>query len=386
MTIFHNKDKSKYQISWFMFYKKQIVFCSLWTILLLCGLQLNAQITDSTATIYPAINENLFVNTKWKYTYTTHAESNTIIHKADDTYDYFVFFRYDYGYQTYLNGTLSGGLWRLNKEQNEIMYNFRKVEWWRIASFNEEALILEFTMNRKSSYRYHFVRVTDADAPFERSPNDLPDINVNFEEDAIVAETESYTQFLEKRGIKYNPKVWQRRKERRQRREARRIARLQKTVKGRAKLAKEEPKEMMQIELVGGGFYGGVDPVYRNMILIKTDGRVIKEYQSQLQGLQVSKHNISRETLEELIAFIEEKQFFEFDQIYTCNTPACIKRLENKPRPIALRIAITKGVRRKIITIPIWDGRGKHNSLIDYPKELDAIVQAIENIATQQPQ
>ena len=369
-----------------MFYKKQILFCC-WcaSLFFLCG-NLNAQITDSTATIYPAINENLFVNTKWEYTYTTHAESNTVIHKADEDYDYFIFFRYDYGYQTYLNGNLSGGLWRLNKEENEILYNFRKVEWWRIASFSEEALILEFTMNRKSSYRYHFVRVADADAPFERSPNDLPDINVDFSEDAVVAETENYTNYLNQRGIKYNPKVWQRRKKRRQRREEKRIARLQKTERGRAQLAREEPKEMMQIELVGGGFYGGVDPVYRNMILIKTDGQVIREYQSELQGLQVNKHNITRKTLEELVTFIEEKQFFEFDQMYTCNTPSCIKRLENKPRPIALRIAITKGVRRKIITIPIWDGKGKANSFIDYPKELDAIVQAIENLATQPPQ
>lgn len=368
-----------------MYYKKQILFCCWVGLFCLCG-NLKAQITDSTAAIYPAINENLFVNTKWKYTYTTHAESNTVIHKADETYDYFIFFRYDYGYQTYLNGNLSGGLWRLNKEQNEIFYNFRKVKWWRLASFSEEALILEFTMNKKSSYRYHFVRVADADAPFERSPNDLPDVNVDFAEDAIVAETESYTNYLEQRGIKYNPKAWQRRKERRKRREARRKLRLQKTERGRAQLAKEEPKEMMQIELVGGGFYGGVDRVDRNMILIKTDGRVIREYQSELQGLQVSKHNITRKTLEELVTFIEEKNFFEFDQIYTCNTPGCIKRLENKPRPIALRIAITKGVRRKIITIPIWDGRGKANSFIDYPKELDAIVQAIENIATQPPQ
>ena len=72
-----------------MFYKKEILFCCLWaSLFFLCG-NLNAQITDSTATIYPAINENLFVNTKWEYTYTTHAESNTVIHKADDDYDYF---------------------------------------------------------------------------------------------------------------------------------------------------------------------------------------------------------------------------------------------------------------------------------------------------------
>ena len=71
-----------------------VVYCHC---LLLC-LMLNsnnglAQITDSNATIYAPVNENLFVNTKWKYTYTTHAESNTIIHKADEEYKYFIFFR-----------------------------------------------------------------------------------------------------------------------------------------------------------------------------------------------------------------------------------------------------------------------------------------------------
>ena len=73
---------------------------------------------------------------------------------------------------------------------------------------------------------------------------------------------------------------------------------MQKTTKGRQKLKEEAPRELIQIELVGGGFYGGVDPVYRNMTLIKTDGRVIREYQTELQGLRVSKHNIERDSLE----------------------------------------------------------------------------------------
>jgi hypothetical protein len=341
-----------------------------------------AQISDSSARVYAAINEDLFVNTKWKYTYTTHAESNTVIHKADEQYDHFIFFRYDYGFQNYLNGTLTTGLWRLNKEQNEIKYPFRKVDWWRIAAFDEQTLILEFTMNRKSSYRYHFVRVSSEEAPFERSPNDLPDILVDFEEPSDYATTESYLAYLEQRGINYNQKRWERRQARRAKREERRRNRLAKTARGRAKLAEEAPKELLQVELVGGGFFGGVDPVYRNIILIKSDGQVIKEYQSALQGLQVSKHTIERETLEKLVAFIEEKQFFDFDQTYGCEGPACEKRLQSKPRPIALRVAVTKGVRRKIITIPIWDGRGKEHSFINYPDELDAIVRAIMNAAT----
>ena len=351
---------------------------------LCCGLStpVQGQISDSSARVYAPINENLFVNTKWQYTYTTHAESNTVIHKADDQYDHFIFFRYDYGFQNYLNGTLTDGLWRLNKEQNELFYAFRQVSWWRIAAFEEQALILEFTMNRKSSYRYHFVRVSSAEAPFERSPNDLPDVLVDFEEPVANAASESYRSFLEQRGVRYNENRWERRQARRARREERRRLRLAKTARGRAKLAEEAPKEMLQVELVGGGFAGGVDPVYRNIILIKTDGQVIKEYQSALQGLQVSKHVVERKTLEELVSFIEENHFFDFDQTYGCEGAACEKRLQNKPRPIALRLAVTKGVRRKIITVPIWDGKGKAHSFINYPDELDAIVRAIMNVAT----
>ena len=340
-----------------------------------------AQISDSNATVFEAINENLFVNTKWRYTYTTHAQSNTIIHKADEDYRYFVFFRYDYGFQTHLNGRLSDGFWKLNKEENEIRYPFRKIEWWRIVSFTEEALILEFTMNRKSSYRYHFVRVEDADAPFARSPNDLPAINVNYANSQENVELATYMDFLEARGVKYKKNAWALRKERRLKRDKKRLARLQNTKKGRAKLAEEAPKELLQVELVGGGFYGGIDPVYRNMILIKSDGKVVREYQSEMQGLIVNKHYISRDNLEKLVAYIEEKQFFEFDQIYTCSSQDCLERLSDKPRPIALRIAITKGVRRKLITIPIWDGNGHKNALVDYPEALDKIVHAIESTA-----
>lgn len=366
-----------------MLYKKQILQYSLWLNFLFINIGCWAQTTDSAAFIYPSINEHLFVNTQWKYTYTTHSQSNDIIHKADEYYNYFVCFNYDYSYQFFLNDSLYNGTWKLNKSKNELNYSFRNIDWWRLASFSEEALILEFTMTPKASYRYHFIRVDEADTPFKNIPNIFPDIKINFaDNNAPKTETANYASFLESRGIRYNKKKWDNRKKRLDKQDLQRVARLEKTERGRAKLASEEPKEMIQVELMGGGFYGGVDPVYRNMILIKTDGRVVKEYQSQLQGLQVSNHHISRENLEQLVSFIENNNFFEFDQLYTCNSQDCIKRLADKPRPIALQIAITKGVRRKIITIPIWDGKGKATALIDYPAELDKIVQAILNIAT----
>lgn len=354
----------------------------LWLYLVFWSVSSFAQTTDSTAPVYASINENLFVNSQWKYTYTTHSQSNAIIHKADENYLYFVNFKYDYTYQLFLNDSLESGTWKLNKNRNEINYNFRNISWWRLASFTDEELILEFTMTPKSSYRYHFIRVEMADTPFKNSPNVFPDIEVNVADNVVQSEADRYANFLASRGIRYDKKKWDKRKKRLEKMDSNRVVRLKKTVRGRAILDAEQPKEMIQVELVGGGFYGGIDPVYRNMIVIKTDGRIIKEYQSELQGLQVSKHSISRENLEQLIAYIEQHRFFEFDQLYTCESPDCIKRLSDKPRPIALQLAITKGVHRKIITIPIWDGKGKKHALINYPKELDDIVQAILTIAT----
>lgn len=340
---------------------------------------LHAQ-SDSTKIAYSTINEDLFVQTKWKYTYTTHAESNTIIHKAEEDYEYFVFFKYDYTYQTYLNGKFMGGDWKLNAAQNEVQYNFRNITWWRIASFTNEVLVLEYTMNRKSSYRYHFVRVSTEEAPFQRSPNDLPDVDVDLLEKP--KETNDYLAFLKKRGVKYNQSKWEKRKARQARRKEKRKLRLSKTARGRQKLEEEAPKELLQVELVGGGFFGGVDPVYKNIILIKTDGRVIQEYETALQGLRVSKHNIHRDSLERLVDYIINKDFFTFDQVYTCQNQLCNQKLSGKPRPIALRIAITKGPRRKIVTIPMWNGEGIQKSLIDYPPALDDIVRAIQTITT----
>ncbi len=334
---------------------------------------------DSTAVAYPPINENVFTHTQWKYTYTTHAESNTIVHKADEEYLYFVFFKYDYTYQSYLNGKFSGGIWKLNEAQNEIDYTFRDIPVWRIASFTDEALVIEYTQHRKASYRYHFVRVAAADTPFKRSPNELLDVEVDFATEAT--EESSYLAYLEQRGIQYNQSKWEKRKAKLAKRKENRRKRLSKTARGRKKLEAEEPKELLQIELVGGGFFGGVDPVYRNITLIKSDGRVIQEFQTELQGLRVSKHQIERDSLEKLVDYIVSKNFFEFDQIYTCTSASCNSRLSSKPRPIALRIAVTKGVHRKIVTIPMWDGEGIGKSYINYPPELDAIVKAIQTVS-----
>lgn len=314
---------------------------------------------------YPPINENKLLQTKWRYTYTTHTESNTIIHKADKDYKYFLFLKYDNTVQTYINGRLIEGIWGLNADKNELLYDFRRIKSWRIAEFTDKVLILEYSLHAKASYRYHFVAVTDAEAPFIRSPYDLPDV--------LVINKQQQADPYRFRGVKDEPGK-RLLTPRQQRRDARRAA----------KLAKNPPKAaptFIQIELVGGGFYGGLDKVLRNNLVIKTNGQVVKEFQTELQGLQITRRTISRQSLEELVKYIESQEFFNFQQTYTCQTGDCQRRMQELPRPIALRIVVTYGFRRKVVMIPFWDGQGHQKSILEYPPQLDAIVKAIENTA-----
>ena len=133
--------------------------------------------------------------------------------------------------------------------------------------------------------------------------------------------------------------------------------------------------------MIGGGFYGGIDPVLRDYIQIKSDGRLIKEHKSLHKGLSVTKKNIPREELEQFAEFVISKGFFEFDRLYDCAASHCQKRKHTKPTPIPLRLAIAYGSRKKVITISIW-GRDKYNTqFVDYPPALEAIIEAIQRMA-----
>ena len=142
----------------------------------------------------------------------------------------------------------------------------------------------------------------------------------------------------------------------------------------------DEP-EFLQVELTGGGFRGGLDPVYRNILLIRTDGSLLFEYETKRSGLQSWKKKINRDSLNSLVKYIESKNFFTFEKIYSCRSAGCFKRLASDPPPIAMRLCVSKGSRRKVVSIAIWDGKGRDKSLIDYPRELDDIVRAIQLVA-----
>lgn len=305
---------------------------------------------------YYQIDDRLLVETKWKYTYALHLESNTIIHKAEDVYEFFLYFKYNFTYEQFLNDKLTKGTWSLN--DNELFYSFKQIRKFTIAEVNKSILVLEFTQpNSKGTYQYHFIRVRTEHAPFVKPWNELPDVNV----EAID----------ENRKRQNRADRWVFGKKRKKR-------------KAEEEAIKEGP--YINIELVGGGFYGGVDPVLRDYIIIKNNGRLIKEFKSINNGLVVTKKNISRSELEEFMAYVEEQQFFEFERKYDCESLECFKRKQKRPTPIPLRLVIAHGERKKVITISVWGKEKNGIQYVDYPPALDRIIDAIQRMANRMDQ
>jgi hypothetical protein len=294
-----------------------------------------------------SVDERIFIESKWKYTYTLQSESRTIVHQAEDRYDYFLYFKYDYTYEQFLNGKKSKGTWSI--QGKTLFYAFKQIPKFRIADLSNSRLVLEFQQpNSKATYEYHFIAVDEKDAPFIREANELPMVKVDAKK--------------KKSSKSFWP--WNKEKE--------------------ESLVEQNTKEQtyLSIELVGGGFYGGLDPTLRDYIQIKSTGRLIKEYKSVNQGTIVTKKDVSRVELEQLIEYAMAQKFFDMNRIYDCEESQCEKRKSMKPTPIPLRLSIAYGDRKKVITITIW-GKDKYGTgnYVQYPPALDEIIDAIQRMA-----
>jgi len=214
-------------------------------------------------------------------------------------------------------------------------------------------MVLEFTQpNSKGTYQYHFIRVESKDAPFKKAANELPD---------VIVETEN-SRKKGKNWLSFNRKKKRKKKKRRK------------------KKAVEEPI-YISIELIGGGYYGGVDPVLKDYIHIKSDGRLIKEFKSLNSGQVVTKKDIPREELEQFAEYIIAQKFFEYERMYDCQTSNCQNRKKTKPTPIPLRLAVAYGDKKKVVTISVWGLDENKIKYVDYPIALDNIIDAIQRMA-----
>ena len=135
----------------------------------------------------------------------------------------------------------------------------------------------------------------------------------------------------------------------------------------------------IQIELTGGGFYDSQASYTGGFILIKDDGSYVSEEWSYKKDKSVKKGFIEREELLEFIQEIEKQGFFEFEQIYDCQDDSCSDRKKSIPKPIPLRISITHGIKKNVISIPIFSEQ-QQDRFIDYPDEIDNIVVSIKKM------
>jgi hypothetical protein len=302
---------------------------------------------------YPKVEERQLIGTKWRYSYTLHLESNTTVHQAEKSYQYFLFFRYDFTFEQFLHGKISKGAWSLNG--SSLFYPFRNIKKFDIAAINNKALVLEFQQpNSMGTYQYHFVAVESAEAPFVRPSNELPEVVV---EGVSKNSSKRRSFWAILRGNK-----------------------AEATDKTSIASAKKE-NTYLSIELVGGGYYGGIDPVIKDFIRITPDGRLIQEFQTVGTPLRVTKKNISKAELELFADYVVQSKFFDMQRLYDCDSPLCEKRKLLKPTPIPLRLMIAYGDKKKVITIAIW-GQDQHKiRYVDYPPVLDNIIDALQRMA-----
>ncbi len=309
---------------------------------------------------FGAVDEQLLIETKWRYTYTLHLQSNTIVHRADGQYDWYLYFRYDNSFWEYLNGKSRQGQWRIDNRR--LYYAFGEIPHFKIAQITTRLLVLEFQQpTSRGTYQYHFVRVQSRDAPFQRPANQLPEVIV---EDTRTHPTHSNGRWWAYAAQRKKRQLW---------------------AKFRSIVRRNQPQvyePYIYIELIGGGFYGGIDPVLKDYIVIKNDGRLIKEFESVHNGLVVTRKYIPRQELEAFARFILSQGFFEMERMYDCQSHLCAQRKLRQPRPIPLRLAVTYGQRRKVVTVAIWGKDDSGIQYVDYPPALDAIVDAIQRMAS----
>ncbi len=296
--------------------------------------------------------EQRLMESVWRYAYTLHATSNTVLHRADRDYAFFLYFRYDHTYRESLQGEEERGNWSM--EGRTLSYRFQHVERFEVVVLNETMLVLEFTQrNSQGVYQYHFVRVAPGDNPFSRPANELPTVTVEAETEEVVLADQPLTRSWRR---------WRRRDRLRPGPPA-------------------APAPLIQVELNGGGYYGGIDPVFRNFIRIKTDGRLVREFQSEHQPLLVIRRDIGRDELEAFAAYVLREGFFDMDRLYDCGDPACEDRKSEPPTPVPLRLSITYGLRKHVVTVAIFGDDDRRQAYVEYPEALGRIIGTIEKMA-----
>ncbi|MBK6902214.1 MAG: hypothetical protein IPH04_05175 [Saprospirales bacterium] len=276
-------------------------------------------------------DEKLLTGVVWSFQKTFEWESGQIIEKADTATVCDLLMESSHSYELFDQDELIRGAWDL--QGDILLVSFRGRESFTLAQLTVDQLDLQFQAGRKQ-YIHRFSRPASANASAGKPA----------EAKAPVDRSASSKAPADRR-------TW------------------------------IEGEREIRIELTGGGFFGGADPVQRDFILIKENGRLIHERQTVNTGLQVEKATLSTRQMAELADFIRSNGFFTMESRYGCATPECEDRLLALPRPVPLRLAVTDGLDRHVVEVAIWPEDKEKGAVAAFPSGLKNIVDAIRSLA-----
>jgi len=281
------------------------------------------------------------LETHWQYTYTLQLETNSLVQQAGDRWQHFLYFRFDSVCRQNLNGKTSESAWWLDSQQLHVA--FRQNDVFALERLNDYSLELKyFSKDGKSSFIHHFVRIGRDESPFSQESNTLPVVTVETLP-PVRSDTAQIAAAIPLPAASDNAAV---------------------------------------VELTGGGYYGGINPVQHDYITIGGDGRLIHEFESVQGKRLIQKANIGKDELDKFIAWAtKDQRFTDMASSYDCKTPDCEKRKSVKPAPVPLRLSITSNGVRKMVTISIWGLDKNGRRYVSYPPELDRIIDAVQRMA-----
>ena len=265
-------------------------------------------------------NKSLLTGVIWSFQMTYESESGDIIEKADTALVCDLLLDASHSYELFDRDQLFRGAWDLQSDILKV--SFRGREEFTLTQLTVDQLDLRFQAGRKQ-YIHRFIRQPDI-LPITQPPNS-PSTNPTPDK-----------------------RTW---------------------------LSGERE---IRVELTGGGYFGGSDPVQRDFILIKENGRLIHERQTVYTGLRIEKTDLSMRQLAELADFIRSSGFFDMESRYGCLSQDCEARLQAQPKPVPLRLAVTDGLDRHVVEVAIWD---ENSQFVSFPAGLKRIVDTIRGLA-----
>jgi len=136
----------------------------------------------------------------------------------------------------------------------------------------------------------------------------------------------------------------------------------------------------VEISLLGGGIYGGINPVSQDKKVIENNGTILISYKQLYTDGKSKTLFTSRGEVEELAKFIHDNGFFAMKNVYDCSASdkECKDRKTKYPPAVPLRIKVTIGNLKKEVKVTVYDKR-----MINYPDNLKAIVNKINEVISQ---